>query len=121
MKCLLKQGDLTEFVSKAGNKIKKKTLKMFDIENTMECDLTLMNEKAEAEYIDGMYALKGVEVDDYNGKKQFKGSLSFLAKYLKNDPMNKRIKEIDEITFTCITPNPNQSNKQSINSFSALN
>ena len=60
VKCLIKQGDFTEFVSKAGNKIKKKTLKMFDIENQIECDLTLMNDKAEIEYIEGMYALKGV-------------------------------------------------------------
>lgn len=29
-----------------------------------------------------MYALKGVEVDEYLGEKQFKGSLTFLARYL---------------------------------------
>lgn len=68
-----------------------------------------------------MYALKGVEVDEYLGKKQFKGSLTFLARNLKSHALNRRIKEIDELTFTCIGSNSKQQNKQSINSFSVLN
>jgi hypothetical protein len=39
-----------------------------------------------------MYALKGVEVDEFQGNKQFKGSISFFARYLKGHAMNKRIK-----------------------------
>ena len=43
VKCLVKQGEMTEFVSKIGNKIKKKTLNLFDIDYQIECELTLMN------------------------------------------------------------------------------
>lgn len=43
VKCLVKQGEMTEFVSKNGNKIKKKTLNLFDIDHSIECELTLMN------------------------------------------------------------------------------
>lgn len=42
----------------------------------------------------GMYALKGVEVDEFQGNKQFKASMIFMARHLKNHPMNSRANEI---------------------------
>lgn len=41
-----------------------------------------------------MYALKGVEVDEFQGKKQFKAGFSFFPRFLKGHIMNKRIKEV---------------------------
>lgn len=84
-----------EFVSKNGNNVKRKVLKMFDLENQVESELTIFNEKAEINYPSGMYALKGVEVDEFQGNKQFKGSLIFVGRFLKNHPMNKRMKETE--------------------------
>ena len=52
----------------------------------------MFNDKAEVNYVPGMYALKGVEVDEFQGNKQFKGSLIFVARFLKNHAMNKRMK-----------------------------
>jgi hypothetical protein len=57
--------------------------------------MTVFNDNAEMEYIDGMYALKGVEVDEFQGNKQFKSSFSFYPRFLKAHAMNKRIKEVE--------------------------
>lgn len=50
--------------------------------------MMVFNEKAEYVYKPGMYAIKGVEVDSFQGKKQFKSSLIFIARYLKNHKLN---------------------------------
>lgn len=54
------------------------------------------------------------------GNKQFQSSLNFIARYLKNHPYNKRIKEVDELTFTNIGSNRKKQNRESISSFSTL-
>lgn len=84
---------MVEFVSKNGNHIKKKLLKLYDLDNQVESDLTVLNEKAEVTYQPGMYALKGIEIDEFQGNKQYKSSLIFLARYLHNHPLNKRTNE----------------------------
>lgn len=38
-----------------------------------------------------MYALKGVEIDQFQNNKNFKGSLIFIARNLKDHPLNKRV------------------------------
>lgn len=55
-----------------------------------------------------MYAMKGVEVDEYQGNKQFKASLVFLARQLKNHQMNDKVSQLDELTFTSIGSNNKQ-------------
>ncbi len=52
--------------------------------------------------------MKGVEVDEYQGNKQFKASLIFIARQLKNHDMNDKVNQLDEVTFTNINSNLKQ-------------
>ena len=59
----MREGQLEEFISKAGNKVIKKILNIYDLEHQVCAELTLFGDKATASYEEGMYALRGVEVD----------------------------------------------------------
>ena len=60
-----------EFVSKQGKEVKKKILHLFDVEGTLEAELTLFNERAMDKYEKGVYALKGIRIHEYKGNKEF--------------------------------------------------
>ena len=66
----------------------------------LEAELTLFNERAMEKYEKGVYALRGIEVDEYNGNKQFKPSFNFMPRLLKNHRYQKHLQIIDEGEFT---------------------
>ena len=89
-----------DFVSKQCKQLKKKTLHLFDPEHMLEAELTLFNERAMEKYEKGAYALKGIQIHEYNGNKEFKASLDFLPRLLENHRYQKHLQIIDEGKFT---------------------
>ena len=52
-----------------------------------------------------MYALKGVEVDQFQGNKQYKGSMTFVARILPNHPLSRHVNRVEDMEFTSMNPN----------------
>ena len=89
-----------EFVSKKEQPLKKKILHLFDLEHMLRAELTLFNERAMEKYEKGLYALRGIEVDEYDGNKQFKSSFNFMPRLLENHRYKNYLQTIDEGEFT---------------------
>ena len=66
-----------------------------------------------------MYALKGVEVDEFQGNKQYKGSMLFIARSLPNHPLSRHVGRIKDMEFTSINSNQKMQ-KNLIDNFSDL-
>lgn len=49
--CYLKQNEKQSFVSKKGANMVKKILRLFDLDNHLQIDVTVFNENAENEYL----------------------------------------------------------------------
>ena len=67
-------------------------------------------------YEKGVYALRGIEIDEYKGNKEFKASFNFLPRLLKNHRYQKHLQIIDEGEFT--TAFGQKTRKSTITSFS---
>ena len=97
----------------------KKTLHLYDLEHSVSCQLTLFNDKACLDYPEGMYALRGIEVDEFQNNKQYKASLMFIARSLPRHPLSKHIHKFSSMEFTSQNSN-NKTQKNSVENFAEL-
>ena len=55
----------------------------------------MFGDNCNIEFQTGVYALRGVEVDEFQGVKQYKASFTFFARPIKDHYLQKHVSEIE--------------------------
>lgn len=82
---------------------------MYDLENQLTSELSMIGENACKDYPDGIYILANVEVGEYQGERQYKASFTFEAKLLPKHPLANHVAKLLNMEFTETDPHVQKS------------
>jgi hypothetical protein len=106
--CLVKdEGETESLASREGKPLLKKTVVLCDPVDRVEVDVTLWNESCSQRFECYPYMIKGVQVKEYQGARQYSLRANSRATVLKQHPLRKFIKDLTVIPFT----NPDSARK----------
>jgi replication factor A1 len=115
--CLVKdEGEVESFASKDGKPLRKKLIVLCDPVDKVEVEMTLWNDDCGLQFECYPYMIKGIQVKEYQGTRQYSLRFNNRITILKQHPLRKYIKDMPSISFT----NPDSNKKPRRTAISTL-
>ena len=98
--CLVRDsGEIQNITSREGKQLRLKKIMLCDPEERVEVEVSIWNEKCEEQFPQFPCVIKGLQVGEYRGNKNFSLRKNHQIRVLKQHHYRKYIKDLDGMSF----------------------